>query len=61
MGVKTVNADNVVEFFEIQVVKAQIDGIWVTGLPENVDIITVGQGFVNEAEIVAPMAGEQRK
>jgi len=61
LGVKTVNADNVVEFFEIQVVKAQIDGIWVTGLPENVDIITVGQGFVNEAEIVAPMAGEQRK
>ena len=57
LGVKTVNADNVVEFFEIQVVKAQIDGIWVTGLPENVDIITVGQGFVNEADIVAPMAG----
>lgn len=59
LGIKTVNADNVVEFFEIQVVKAQIDGIWVTGLPESVDIITVGQGFVNEAETVAPMAGEQ--
>ncbi len=59
LGIKTVNADNVVEFYEIQVVKAQIDGIWVTGLPASVDIITVGQGFVNEAETVAPMGAEQ--
>ncbi|MCK0118977.1 efflux RND transporter periplasmic adaptor subunit [Loktanella sp. F6476L] len=59
LGIKTVNTDNVVEFYEIEVVKAQIDGIWVTGLPESVDIITVGQGFVNETETVAPMAGEQ--
>lgn len=59
LGIKTVNADNVVVFFEVQVVKAQIDGIWVTGLPERVDVITVGQGFVNETETVAPMAGEQ--
>ncbi len=59
LGVKTVNTDNVVEFFQVEVVKAQIDGIWVTGLPETVDVITVGQGFVNEAETVAPMAAEQ--
>lgn len=59
LGIKTVNADNVVEFFEVQVVKAQIDGIWVTGLPDSADVITVGQGFVNENETVAPMAGEQ--
>lgn len=58
LGIKTVNADNVVEFFQVQVVKAQIDGIWVTGLPDSVDVITVGQGFVNENETVAPMAGE---
>ncbi|AKS45617.1 membrane fusion protein, multidrug efflux system [Octadecabacter temperatus] len=59
LGVKTVNSDDVVEFYAIQVVKAQIDGIWVTGLPESVDIITVGQGFVNETETVAPSVGEQ--
>lgn len=59
LGVKTVNSDDVVEFFPIQVVKAQIDGIWVTGLPATVDVITVGQGFVNEDETVAPSAGEQ--
>jgi multidrug efflux system membrane fusion protein len=59
LGVKTVNADNVVEFFPIQIVKAQIDGIWITGLPDTVDVITVGQGYVNEGETVAPSAGEQ--
>ncbi len=59
LGVKTVNSDNVVEFFPIEIVKAQIDGIWVTGLPDSVDVITVGQGFVNEAETVAPSVGEQ--
>ncbi|MCH2165586.1 MAG: efflux RND transporter periplasmic adaptor subunit [Marinovum sp.] len=54
LGVKTVDADDVVAFYAIQVVKAQIDGIWVTGLPETADIITVGQGFVNIGEAVAP-------
>ncbi|PVA06980.1 efflux RND transporter periplasmic adaptor subunit [Thalassorhabdomicrobium marinisediminis] len=58
LGVKTVNADNIVEFYPVEIVKAQIDGIWVTGLPDAVDIITVGQGFVNIDETVAPMTAE---
>lgn len=57
LGVKTVSVDAIVEFFPIQVVKAQIDGIWVTGLPETVDVITVGQGFVSVGEVVAPRIG----
>lgn len=58
LGVKTVDAQAVVVFYPIQVVKAQIDGIWVTGLPDEVDLITVGQGFVNAGETVAPSAEE---
>ncbi len=54
LGVKTVDADNRVVFNPIEIVRAEIDGIWVTGLPETVRVITVGQGFVNEGEIVAP-------
>jgi multidrug efflux system membrane fusion protein len=60
LGVKTVDEDNVVQFFLIRVVKAQIDGIWVTGLPDQVDVITVGQGFVNANEVVAPNAPETK-
>ena len=58
LGVKTVNADNEVEFFPIEIVRAQIEGIWVTGLPDTVDVITVGQGYVNAGETVAPAAAE---
>ena len=54
LGVKTVDADSVVRFYEIQVVRAQIDGIWVLGLPDEVQIITVGQGFVRDGERVNP-------
>ncbi len=58
LGVKTVDAENVVAFYPIDVVSAQIDGVWVTGLPETVDIVTVGQGFVSEGEEVAPQQEE---
>ena len=58
LGIKTVDENDVVVFFPIEVVKAQIDGIWVTGLPDTADIIAVGQGFVNEGETVAPSALE---
>ena len=52
LGVKTVDDEDRVVFNAI--VRAEIDGIWVTGLPETARIITVGQGFVNAGEIVAP-------
>ncbi|MFP7674499.1 efflux RND transporter periplasmic adaptor subunit [Marivita sp. S0852] len=54
LGVKTVTSDDVVEFHPIDIVRAQIDGIWVTGLPDTVDMITVGQGYVSAGETVAP-------
>lgn len=54
LGVKTVDADNTVRFHEVGIVRAQIDGIWVSGLPDEARIITVGQGFVNDGEAVDP-------
>ena len=54
LGVKTVNADNTVVFSEITIERAQTDGIWVSGLTANVDIITIGQGYVNNGQTVDP-------
>ena len=54
LGVKTVNADDVVVFSEIKIERAQTDGIWVSGLPDAVDIITIGQGYVNNGQTVDP-------
>lgn len=54
LGVKTVGEDDIVQFHEIEIVRAEIDGIWVSGLPETVRLITVGQGFVSDGEPVRP-------
>ena len=54
LGIKTVLEDNTVAFTPVSIVRAQTDGIWITGLPEEAMIITVGQGFVNAGDIVDP-------
>ncbi|WP_397543426.1 efflux RND transporter periplasmic adaptor subunit [Roseovarius salis] len=54
LGLKTVDDDNRVGFYEVDVVRAGTDGVWVTGLPERVRLITVGQGFVRSGEQVEP-------
>nr|WP_084863639.1 efflux RND transporter periplasmic adaptor subunit [Salibaculum halophilum] len=54
LGVKTVGKDDRVVFHPVEIVRAEIDGLWVTGMPETSRIITVGQGFVSEGEVVAP-------
>lgn len=46
LGIKTVNEEDVVEFYKTQIIGSSADGVWITGLPEKAEIITVGQGFV---------------
>lgn len=54
LGVKTVDDENTVVFEPIEIVRAELDGIWVTGIPETARIITIGQGFVRAGETVRP-------
>lgn len=54
LGLKTVGDDDIVRFHEVDVVKAETDGVWVSGLPDEARIITIGQGFVSGGERVAP-------
>jgi len=49
-----VDADNKVVFTAVTIERAQTDGVWVSGLPDAVDIITIGQGYVNNGETVDP-------
>ncbi|OIQ25229.1 efflux RND transporter periplasmic adaptor subunit [uncultured Vibrio sp.] len=51
LGVKTL-ANDVVEFVPIQLVKAEQDGVWLSGLGDEVKIITIGQGFVRDGDSV---------
>jgi multidrug efflux system membrane fusion protein len=54
IGVSTINKDQQVEFYLIDIIRDAEDGVWITGLPEVSTIITVGQELVVVGEIVAP-------
>ena len=59
LGVKSVDTNNTVVFHKIEVVKTESNGAWVTGLPESITVITMGQGFVNPGEQVDPVPEKQ--
>ena len=55
LGIKILT-NNIVQFTEIQIVEDTVDGLWVTGLPKDVTIITVGQEYViNGQEVKVQM------
>jgi multidrug efflux system membrane fusion protein len=51
LGVRSVT-DEIAHFLPVTVVRDSLDGIWVAGLPEVVDVIVVGQDFVTEGQPV---------
>ncbi|MCP5325600.1 MAG: efflux RND transporter periplasmic adaptor subunit [Oceanospirillaceae bacterium] len=53
MGLKYVDAQNTVQFAAITLIKAEADGVWISGLPDPVKLITVGQSFVSTGQKVA--------
>jgi len=55
LGVKAVDAEDMVEFLPIKLVSTSLDGAWVSGIPGNTRVITMGQGFVNVGEVVDPV------
>lgn len=53
IGLKVVSATKKVEFVPVDVIDQTGEGLWVTGLPDEANLITVGQEFVLEGETVA--------
>lgn len=60
LGVKVVDADNMVRFHTVQLIDDTPDGMWVTGLPDEAELIVVGQEFVKSGQKVegVPVAKE---
>ena len=52
LGIRTVNENNLVEFNPIQILEDTIEGIWISGLPEQTRIITIGQEYVFQGQTV---------
>jgi multidrug efflux system membrane fusion protein len=54
-GVTYVGPDNRVVFGKVELLSVSTDGAWVSGLPEQIRLITRGSGFVNLGELVRPV------
>ncbi len=58
LGLRLVNDENIVKFYEVSLVRDTMDGAWVTGLPTQANIIVVGQEYVIEGVEVVPTPRE---
>ncbi|MEH6581410.1 MAG: efflux RND transporter periplasmic adaptor subunit [Halioglobus sp.] len=54
-GVRVVGDDDVVDFFKVVIIEDSPQGVWITGLPDTVHLITVGQEFVLTGQTVKPI------
>jgi multidrug efflux system membrane fusion protein len=54
IGIRVLDSDNIVHFHNIEIITEGPDGVWVTGLPNETAIITVGQEMVVAGERVDP-------
>ncbi|MBL4808292.1 MAG: efflux RND transporter periplasmic adaptor subunit [Rhodobacteraceae bacterium] len=57
IGVRTVE-DRIVVFYPITILQDTRDGIWVTGLPNTIDVIVLGQEYVKAGQSVIASAEE---
>ena len=54
-GVRVLNADNTTQFKPVDVIAQDIDGMWVTGLDNSVNIVVLGQDYVRDGEKIEPV------
>jgi len=52
LEIKGVDEDQRVITQTVDIIRSENDGIWLSGLPKQFNLITVGQGFVSEGDVV---------
>lgn len=55
LGVFMVDEVQQATFVPVQIERSETNGIWVSGLPEVANVITLGQGYVNNGQRVNPV------
>ncbi len=60
IGVRIVDSKKRVRFVPVKIISDSADGVWVTGLPKQATIITVGQEYVAEGEQVKTVLDGQK-
>lgn len=59
LGVMAVGPDKRAIFLEAKILEDTADGVWLGGLPETFELITVGQEFIIEGQALDPVPAEQ--
>ncbi|WP_223423575.1 efflux RND transporter periplasmic adaptor subunit [Tateyamaria pelophila] len=59
IGLRTISDSDVVAFTPVKVMRDTVQGVWLTGLPDEINVIVVGQEFVTAGVTVAPTYQEQ--
>ena len=52
LGIKVIRDLEIVKFLPVTILEDSEDGIWVTGIPNQIQLITQGQGFVEDNQKV---------
>jgi multidrug efflux system membrane fusion protein len=60
IGIRSVTEGDIAQFMPVSVLRDTVDGIWVSGLPDTVDVIVVGQEYVTEGVPVVPTYEEAK-
>ncbi|MHA6346465.1 efflux RND transporter periplasmic adaptor subunit, partial [Roseivivax sp. CAU 1761] len=55
LGLRAVAEDGSARFHAVEILRDTVDGVWLTGLPETLDVITVGQEYVTDGVSVEPV------
>lgn len=55
VGVKLADDTNMVRFAPVQILREDVDGLWITGLAPTARLIVVGQDFVIDGQLVRPV------
>lgn len=58
VGVKAVDDSDRVRFYPVEIMGSTENGMLITGLPETIRLIVVGQGFVADGQTVIPEASD---
>ena len=54
LGIRAIEADNSAMFHEVTLLRDTAQGVWLAGLPEETNVILVGQEYVQDGIIVEP-------
>lgn len=54
LGIRAIEADNSALFHEVTLIRDTAQGVWLAGLPEELNVIVVGQEYVNDGILVDP-------